>query len=50
MTFDDLDFDEDIEFDDGFGEEVEAGLPEESSNRTFIIIAGVIGFVAIVAF
>jgi len=44
MTFEDLDFDDEMDFEDDFVEEGEDGaLPEESGNRTFLILAGVIG-------
>jgi cytoskeletal protein RodZ len=49
MTYDDLDFDDDVDFDDDFGEDVDSGLPEEASNRTFIIIAGALGGLALLA-
>ena len=44
MAFEDLDFEDD--FDDLGDEEA---LPEESSNRTFIILAGALGGVALLA-
>jgi len=44
MTFEDLDFEDEMDFEDDFVEEGEDGaLPEESGNRTFLILAGVIG-------
>jgi hypothetical protein len=43
MAFEDLDFEDDVE---GKGDEA---LPEEASNRTFILIAGAIGVVAILS-
>ena len=42
MTFEDLDFDDDIDFSEDFGDD-EGAPPEESTNRTFLILAGVIG-------